>query len=162
MKLSDGVEWSVHCCSVLGALPEGTSVSGSHLAEFHGVPAAYLAKHLQALGAAGIVRSSPGRRGGYSLARPADEVTLLDIVLAVEGDERAFRCTEIRRRGPSGLDDSCYADACGIAVAMRNAEDAWRASLAAVSLGDLVASLDESVHPDQMERAVDWLGKVVR
>lgn len=160
--MSDGVEWAVHCCSVLGALPDGVSVSSAHLAEFHGVPAAYLAKHLQALSAAGIVRSSPGRRGGYSLARPAAEVTMLDIVLAVEGDEPAFRCTEIRRRGPSGLDDSCYAEACGIAAVMNDAEQAWRGALAAVSLGDLVASLDESVHPEQMERAVNWLGAVVR
>ena len=43
----------------------------TRLAEYHGVPAPYLAKHLQALSRAGIVESSPGPRGGYRLARPA-------------------------------------------------------------------------------------------
>src|SRR6266508_5269600 len=100
MRLGEGVEWALHCCTLLAVLPPDQAMPASRLAEYHGVPGAYLAKHLQALSQAGIVEAVPGRRGGYRLARRPDEITLLDVVDAVEGAEGSFRCTEIRRRGP--------------------------------------------------------------
>ena len=93
MKLGDGVEWGLHCCTLLALLPDDAALPASRLAEFHGVPAAYLAKHLQSLSRAGIVEAEAGPRGGYRLARPPAEVTLLDVVEAVEGRAPAFRCT---------------------------------------------------------------------
>jgi Rrf2 family protein len=114
MKLSEGVEWALHCCTVLALVPEGRALPASRLAEFHGVPTAYLAKHLQALSRAGVIESVPGQRGGYRLARPADEITLYDVVSAVEGSAPAFRCTEIRQRGPAGLEPSAYPLPCAI------------------------------------------------
>src|SRR3982750_2796243 len=103
MKLSDGVEWAVHCATVLALLPKGMAMPAARLAEFHGVPAAYLAKHLQALARAGIVEAAQGPKGGYRLGRPAADIPLLDVVVAVEGDEPAFRCSEIRQRGPAAI-----------------------------------------------------------
>src|SRR3954447_7011793 len=101
MQLGEGVEWALHCCTLLAVVPSGRAMPASRLAEYHGVPPAYLAKHLQALAQAGIVESVPGRKGGYRLIRPADQITLLEVVDAVEGTGPAFRCTEIRRRGPA-------------------------------------------------------------
>lgn len=161
MKFGEGLEWSLHCCTVLGALPADVALPASRLAEFHDVPSAYLAKHLQALSRAGIVETTPGRNGGYRLARPASEVTLLDVVLAVEGDELAFRCTEIRQQGPSAVGPENYVRPCGIARAMWNAEAAWRAELGDVTIGDLVAELDETVAPEQIENAINWLNRVL-
>jgi Rrf2 family protein len=162
MKLSDGVEWGIHCCTVLAALPQGTALPAARLAEFHGVPAAYLAKHLQALSRAGIVGTEPGQRGGYRLARPPAEVSLWDVVAAIEGTDPAFRCTEIRRRGPAALPDRQYRRACGITRAMQRAEQAWRAELQAISLADVLADLATSVHPRAMEKAVAWFQEVLR
>jgi Rrf2 family protein len=162
MKLSDGVEWGIHCCTVLAALPQGTALPAARLAEFHGVPAAYLAKHLQALSRAGIVSTEPGQRGGYRLARPPAEVTLWDVVAAIEGTDPAFRCTEIRRRGPAALPDRRYRRACGITRAMQRAEQAWRAELQAITLADVLADLATSVHPRAMEKAVAWFQEVLR
>src|SRR5271154_3464014 len=101
MRLSEGVEWAAHCAVVLAALPEGVSLPAARLAEYHGVPAPYLAKSLQALTRAGIVESTTGRQGGYRLGRPATDISLLDIVEAIEGTDSLFQCTEIRKRGPS-------------------------------------------------------------
>ncbi len=157
MKLGEGVEWTVHCCTVLGALPAEQVVPAGVLAEFHGVAVAYLAKQLQALSAAGIVESLPGRRGGYRLARPGAEITLLDVVLAIEGDEPAFRCSEIRQQGPSAIPAERYVRPCAIARAMGRAEDAWRRELKATTIGDLVAGLSTSVDPEQAEKAFAWL-----
>ena len=76
MRMNEGVEWAAHCAGLLAALPEGASLPAARLAEFHGVPAPYLAKTLQALKRAGIVRSTTGRVGGYRLGRPATDITL--------------------------------------------------------------------------------------
>src|ERR1700753_4198013 len=100
MKLSDGVEQAIHCVAVLAGLSADGVLSAAALAEFHGVSTSYLLKHLQALSGAGILETTPGPKGGYRLARAPEKISLLDIVLAVEGASPAFRCSEIRQRGP--------------------------------------------------------------
>ena len=55
MRLSEGVEWGLHCAVLLAVMPPDTALPTSRLAEFHGVPVAYLAKHLQAMSRAGIL-----------------------------------------------------------------------------------------------------------
>lgn len=159
MKLGEGVEWALHCCTVLGAIPAELTVPSSVLAEFHGVRPTYLAKQMQALARAGIVDSIPGRTGGYKLARSASDITVLDVVLAAEGAERAFRCTEIRQQGPSASSPSSYVKACGIAATMWRAEEMYRQELAATTIGDLVAELDSEVDDEQTEKAISWLSE---
>ena len=161
MRLSEGVEWSLHSATVLALLPAGVALPASRLAEFHGVPAAYLAKSLQAMTRAGIVESVPGRRGGYRLGGRADQITVLDIVLAVEGDEMAFRCTEIRRRGPSRVDAACYRPTCGVAATMWRAEQAWRESLASTTVADLAADAAQAIPPEAATKAVAWMQEVL-
>ena len=162
MRLSEGVAWTLHCCTVLALLPDGSALPASRLAEFHGVPGAYLAKHLQSLSRAGIIESVPGPRGGYRLSRPASDITLLDVVTAVEGDEPAFRCMEIRRRGPAAIAASGYPKPCGIARAMWRAEEAWRRELAAQTVGDLVAGLATDVDPRAARKGAAWFQEVIR
>ena len=159
--MSDAVEWSIHCCTVLAALPEDQALPAASLAEFHEVPPAYLAKALQALAGAGIVESRPGPLGGYRLARPPSEITVLDVVLAVDGDETAFQCSEIRQRGPAATPgSSAYRRPCGIARVMWRAEDAWRAELGAVSVADIVIELFETVPAAQLVKGAEWVKDV--
>ena len=101
MRLSEGVEWGLHCVVLAAMLPADAALPAGRLAEYHDVPGAYLAKHLQALSRGGILEALSGPRGGYRLARPAEEISVLDAVEALEGCEPAFRCTEIQRRGPA-------------------------------------------------------------
>jgi len=162
MRLGEGVEWTLHCCTVLALLPEGVALPATRLAEFHDVPGPYLAKHLQALSRAGIVESVPGPRGGYRLARPPAEITMLEVVLAVEGEEPAFRCAEIRRRGPSAIPANGYPKPCGIARAMGRAEEAWRAELAAQTIGDLLTGLAVDVDPRAALKGAAWFQEVLR
>ena len=100
---------------------------GRALAQFHGVSESYLLKHMQALTKAGICESVSGPSGGYRLAREPGEITLLDVVEAIEGPEPAFRCDEIRQRGPTALAPSTYTVRCGIHSVMLEAELAWKA-----------------------------------
>jgi Rrf2 family protein len=141
MKLGDGVEQAIHSVSMLAGLSSDGVLSAAALAEFHGVSPSYLLKHLQALSGAGIVHTVPGPKGGYRLARGPREITLLDIVLAVEGPAPAFRCSEIRQRGPNPVGAHLFAKPCGINAAMLKAERAYRAELSRVSIADLQADL---------------------
>ena len=160
--MSQGVEWALHCCSVLAGLPAERVLPSAKLAELHEVPPAYLAKHLQSLSAAGIVESVPGPRGGYRLARPADDVTVLDVVLAVDGDETAFTCTEIRQCGPAACKPSAYRTPCGIARIMWSAEDAWRASLRDHTIADLLRDALRDAPPQQLAASAAWIQEVIR
>lgn len=140
MKLSAGVEWTLHCCVVLSQAE--APVPTARLAELHGVSRTYLAKHLQALSRAELVRATEGRDGGYVLTRDATSITVLDVVLAVEGKDSAFRCTEIRQQGVLAASPEECRGACGVALVMARAEQAWRRSLADVTIADLAATID--------------------
>jgi Rrf2 family protein len=162
MRLSDGVEWGVHACVLLAVLPEESALPAARLAEYHGVPAAYLAKHLQSLARAEILETVKGPRGGYRLARPADDITVLDVVEAIDGDEPAFRCTEIRRRGPAAMPARAYPLPCGIHRVFTRADEAWRDELRATTIADLVVSVLHDAAPAALEKGARWLQGVVR
>lgn len=161
VRMSDAVEWALHCCTLLAVQPEDHALPAARLAEFHDVPPAYLAKALQAMTAAGITESRSGPLGGYRLARSPEKISLLQVVQAVDGEGTAFRCTEIRQRGPGATGSpSAYRRPCGIARAMWRAEDAWRAELSATTIGDLVAELLATVPAAQLEKGADWINEV--
>jgi Rrf2 family protein len=157
MRINQGVEWAAHCAALLAVLPPDVAVPAATLAEFHDLPAPYLAKALQQLARAGIVSSVPGRGGGYRLARAAEEITLLDIVDAVDGNEQAFRCTEIRRRGPSAVPRKFYSPRCGIAAAMWEAEQAFRDSLATVTIAAIAEGVRRDSPPAAVDKGAKWL-----
>ncbi len=161
MRLSEGVEWAAHCAAILAALPPGVSLPAARLAEYHGVPGPYLAKTLQALVRAEIVESTSGRHGGYRLARRAEAISLLDVVQAVEGTQQAFRCGEIRRRGPSAVAARLYTPTCAIATAMWRAEDAWRSQLASTSIAEIAGQVMTQSPPAAIDKATAWLGAVL-
>jgi len=162
VKLSDGVEWALHCATVLAVIPEGATLPAKSLAELHAVSESYLLKHLKKVVAAGLFETLPGPRGGYRLARSPEKIRVLDIVLAVEGQQPLFRCTEIRQNGPAALASSYYRAPCLIHAAMLQAEHAWRQSLAEVRLSDLVGRLTRTMHPDAREKGEKWLLQNVR
>jgi Rrf2 family protein len=161
MRMNQGVEWAAHCAALLAVLPPDVAVPAATLAEFHDLPAPYLAKALQQLAAAGIVSAVPGRRGGYRLARSAEQITLLDIVDAVDGDAPAFRCTEIRRRGPSAVPRRHYSPRCGIAAAMWAAEQAFRDSLTTVTIATIAEGVRRDSPPEAVQKGSRWLASAL-
>ncbi|KAB8181546.1 Rrf2 family transcriptional regulator [Nonomuraea phyllanthi] len=152
MRMGEGVEWGLHCCLALAWLEDEAPVPTGRLAALFELPPVYLKKRLQSLVRAGILDSVPGMRGGFRLARPPAEITLMDIVAAVEGPDDAFRCTEIRQRG-AGAEAPAreFTRPCGVATAMRRAELAWRRELAAQTVADLL-SVSPSGAPGRVRR----------
>ena len=88
MRLSSRGEYGllalVHIALHAGAGP----VQAQQVARDQGIPKQYLDQLMMTLRAAGFVVSSRGRQGGYTLARPARDITLLDVVTALEGPVR--------------------------------------------------------------------------
>ncbi|PWK72730.1 Rrf2 family transcriptional regulator [Aminobacter sp. AP02] len=144
MKLGDGVEAAIHCAAMLAGVEGDATMPGTVMAEAFGLSPSYLLKHLKALTAARVLESVPGPNGGYRLAKLPEQITLLDIVVAIEGREPAFRCGEIRQKGSYALDASAYVKPCGINVAMLKAERAYRTALAGTRLSDIVTDFTEN------------------
>ena len=155
VKLSNGVEWALHCCVTLSQAD--TLVPVQWLSELHDVPMAYLAKQLQALSRAGVVQSGKGQGGGYSLTRSAHEISVLDVVEAIDGPGEFFRCTEIRRRGPLAVPTEKCTKVCAVARAMATAEAAWRDALAGITIAGLAADIDVDSTGTALKAVRDWL-----
>jgi Rrf2 family protein len=84
MRVSAKADYAVRAAAELAAAGEGP-VKGERLAEAQDIPLQFLEHILLDLKHQGIVRARRGAKGGYWLARPAEEVTIADVVRAVEG-----------------------------------------------------------------------------
>ena len=91
---STSVEYGLHCLLPLCA-PD-VQASSQDLADFQGVSSAYVAKIFASLKRAGLVVALEGAGGGYRLARAAADISVLDVVQALQGDKPLFQCNEIR------------------------------------------------------------------
>ncbi len=85
MKLTRGGEYGIRGVLYLAQQDEGKVSMLSAIAKSQDVPPRFLAKIFQALAKAGVVKSHRGAKGGFSLARPASEITIKDVIEAVEG-----------------------------------------------------------------------------
>ncbi len=96
-KAEYGVRVMTHLARHEGSA--GAPISLASIAEAEGLPLAYL-EHLAArLRRADLVTSRRGAHGGYTLARPADSITMADVVRALEGDIAPIECISA---GPDG------------------------------------------------------------
>ncbi|MDP3951949.1 Rrf2 family transcriptional regulator [Microbacterium sp.] len=145
MKLPETSEWALHATAVLAQLPPATTISGAQLAEHFAVPGPYLSKQLAKLVRAGLLTGSTGPRGGFRLALPPEQITLLDLVRAIDGDADPYVCRELRQQGRGAARPEDCTNMCALAAAMRTAHEAWRASLQSVTLGDIVSGLSSGV-----------------
>ncbi len=130
LDLTRRADYAIRAVLALGRLPDGDRISVRRVAAAQRIPAPFLPPIMRDLVLAGVAGSTTGRAGGYRLARPAAEVSLLDIIEAVEGDSRRGTC--ILRDGPCTVSAVC--DVHDVVVA---AQEALRDRLAQVSVADL-------------------------
>jgi Rrf2 family transcriptional regulator, nitric oxide-sensitive transcriptional repressor len=84
-------EYALRDVVMLGSNP-GSPRTTQQIAEQTQVPSGYLSKVLQALGRAGVVEAQRGLYEGFVLARPLNELTILDVINVVDPLERIERC----------------------------------------------------------------------
>jgi len=115
------------------ALADGGRHKSREIAERAGIPGGFAAQVLGHLVRAGLVASQAGQSGGYSLTRPAGDVSLLQVIEALEGPIRTSRCV---------LRDSACDSArpCAVHGPWTRAQDALRGSLQQTSLADLAST----------------------
>lgn len=89
--LSQTVEYALRAIAFLASEREGAHTN-EQIAQATRVPPAYLSKVMQALGRGGLVQSQRGVKGGFKLTKPNEELTILEVVNAVEPIERIRVC----------------------------------------------------------------------
>ncbi len=94
MKLSKKTEYGIMALRYVTSLPAGRMATVREIAEQYHIPQQLLAKILQELTKTGIIRSVQGAYGGYVLNLSAREVSLADIVQAIEGPIRLTECED--------------------------------------------------------------------
>lgn len=96
MQYSKSTDYALHALLHLGHSERRSNVGIKELSATLGVSESYLSKIMSKLRRDGIVRAMPGVNGGYELARPADRISFLDVIQAIEGRQTMFVCSNAR------------------------------------------------------------------
>ena len=132
MRLTHLADYAVVMMTAAARREHGARLSATELSEETGVPLPTAQKLMQKLAAHGLLVGQRGAGGGYALARPVEEISLADIVEAVEGPIVLTMCAD-------GVNHDCLLDAhCRVKPHMGVVGNAVRGALGAVSLQELV------------------------
>jgi Rrf2 family protein len=85
MRVSAKVDYAVRAALELATAPAGESIKAERIAEAQSIPRKFLDTILQTLRQAGLVESRRGPDGGHQLAKPPAEITIADVIRAVDG-----------------------------------------------------------------------------
>jgi FeS assembly SUF system regulator len=132
MRLTHLADYAVVLMTAAARREAGARLSATDLSQDTGVPLPTAQKLMQQLAASGLLVGQRGAGGGYALARPVEEISLADIVEAVEGPFTMTMCSEGRT--------DCALDAhCRVKPHMGIVGDKVRGALHAVSLQELAS-----------------------
>jgi len=161
--ISNAVEYGLHCLLYL-VDTGGASVAAStrDLAELQGVSVEYLAKVFTKLHRAGLVVGAEGAGGGFTLARAPKDISVLDVIVAIDGKKTLFDCQNIRTGcAVFGASAPRWATkgVCSIHAVMLEAEARMREVLAAHSLADLTARVTAKAPAGFAIDISNWLAR---
>src|SRR4051812_13879212 len=91
MRMSAKAEYATRAMLELASYEDGSLARMEDLATAQGIPQTFLVDILSALRSSNLIRSHRGRDGGYHLARPADEISLADILRCIDGPLASVR-----------------------------------------------------------------------
>ena len=159
--ISAAVEYGLHCLLFLvGRTPDEALPSVRDLAELQGVSPEYAAKIFTRMQKAGLVEAREGVRGGICLARNPSEISVLDVVRAIDGEKKLFDCREVRGGCAvfDGVPPKWATDGiCGIHSLMLQAEARMREVLASRSLAELSGGFRRKVPHAFFDDVEGWL-----
>jgi Rrf2 family protein len=119
-QISRKIEYGTRAMLYLSSLPDGMTTSFKEIGRQMAIPQQFLAKILKKLVSARLVRSIRGSHGGYSLARPASQISFLDVIEAVEGTVTVNVCTSPDHLGCS------FADSCSMQSLWQQGQERMR------------------------------------
>ena len=148
MKISAQEEYGLRCLVQLANLPDGDSLTLPQIAELEGISTANAGKLMWLLNKADFVHSTRGTKGGYSLARPASEIRLNEIIKVLDADVVDKHCDSY-----TGVLDSCvHKGDCGIRPVIIGLHEIVENALSKITLAQLVgseSSVDRMFHEIQ-------------
>ena len=130
LKVSEAASFALHTVVFLAANPD-ERFSTKRIAEVHDISEAHLSKVLQRLAKLGLVNSVRGPKGGFTLRRSADEITLLEVYEAIDGPLSPTTClfgTPI-----------CNGRGCIMGDVLKSLNEETRAYLAGTTVSDVTA-----------------------
>lgn len=92
MIYSKTCEYAIRAVLYLAKQPEGRMILVRQIADAEGIPQHFLSKIMQTLARYHIVSSQKGKHGGLKLARDPSEISLFDVVEAIDGTEKFYNC----------------------------------------------------------------------
>ncbi|MCS6910528.1 MAG: Rrf2 family transcriptional regulator [Anaerolineales bacterium] len=138
MHITRQADYAVRAVLYLAQCGPGARVATAEVAREQHIPLTFLAKIVSQLSAAGILRATRGARGGIALARPPEDVSLLEIVEAIDGPITINECTTDPSLCPLGAD-------CAVREVWCNVRADLTKRLGETSFGDLVKAPLEKV-----------------
>jgi Rrf2 family protein len=132
MHISRAGEYGVLGLLHLVRQPAGQTVMIDAVSRDVAIPKSFLAKIFQDLAKAGILRSQRGAGGGFALARPADQITVLEIIEAIDGKIALQRCL-------SEVPDCERRDSCALCSLFEQAQDRLKEVFSRTTLFELAA-----------------------
>jgi Rrf2 family protein len=137
LRISRKIDYGLRAMIYLASIPPEAVVPFREIARQMMVPEDFLAKILKTLVDQGLVRSSRGPHGGYALARPAGEVSFLEVIEAVEGPIAINVCLD--------GDDPCgKAEACTMVGVWRRGQEKMLEVYREVKLAELALKPDQA------------------
>jgi Rrf2 family iron-sulfur cluster assembly transcriptional regulator len=105
MRLTRAAEYAIRCILYLAKMGKGVPASRKDIAEYAEIPPHFLAKIAQDLAKAGLIEIRQGAKGGFSLARDPQDITLLEVVETMIGEIYLNDC--VARPSSCNLLDAC-------------------------------------------------------
>jgi Rrf2 family protein len=93
MQITRQADYAIRAVLYLSGLNPSQRAATSHIAEDQGIPPSFLAKIISQLSIAGLIHTSRGAKGGVTLAKAPDSISLLDVVEAIDGPVALNECT---------------------------------------------------------------------
>ena len=94
MQITRQADYALRAIIYLARMEENRKASTAVIAEEQKIPSSFLAKIISQLSIAGLIETARGARGGVSLARPGDEISVLDVIHAIDGPVFLNACTQ--------------------------------------------------------------------
>jgi Rrf2 family transcriptional regulator, cysteine metabolism repressor len=147
---STKAEYGVRVMAHLAGADEERPISLGAIAEAEGLPLAYLEHLVQRLRKAELVESRRGAHGGYSLARPAESITMAEVVRALEGDIAPIECITAQSDGELVCSREAMNDGpCPTKFLWTRVQGSIVRTLQDMSLADLVQPVKKSKTPEK-------------
>lgn len=158
---SSGVEYGIHSLMYMtDTKGENNIMSVRDMAELQNIPYDFLAKIFTRLSRAKLVIGTEGKKGGFTLARSPELITVLDVVKAIDGERKLLDCKEIRQNfllfNNSAPEWVCNAP-CGVMSVFNSAQERMEDELSRHTILDLVRQMFRKSPEAFYVEVQDWI-----